>query len=116
MYDGDGAEANAGSSSADAQYSDADEMNDEETPEDASEQIAPEVPRDPVVVQPATVLVFKDGHRSDVVNYAIVGDTLFDFADGLTRKIQLAAIDLIATQKANEEIGVEFKLPPASSR
>ena len=111
----DDSEANP-DSSAEAQFSDTDEMNDEEAPEDASEQIAPEVPPDPVVVQPATVLVFKDGHRSDVVNYAIVGDTLFDFADGLTRKIQLATIDLAATQKANEAIGVEFKLPPASSR
>lgn len=113
MYDDEG---NPDSAEEDAQFSDAEDMNDEGMPEDASEQMAPEVERDPVVSQPATVIVFKDGHRADVVNYAIVGDTLFDFADGLTRKIQLATIDLTATQRANEAIGVEFKLPPASSR
>jgi hypothetical protein len=66
----------------------------------------------PVSIQPATVLIFKDGHRSKIVNYAIVGDTLFDFADGRARKILLADIDLPATQKANDALGVEFKLPP----
>ena len=65
-----------------------------------------------VAVQPPTVLVFKDGHRSEVVNYAIVGDTLFEFAEERTRKILLASLDIPATQKANEERGVEFKLPP----
>jgi len=113
------AEANSDISGQDAQFADAqgmnDEMNAEGMPPD-SEPMAPEVPRDPVVTQPATVLVFKDGHRSDVINYAIVGDTLFDFGDGTTRKIQLATIDLAATQKANEASGVEFKLPPASNR
>jgi len=79
-----------------------------------SEGAAPEQPEEQVVAQPATVLVFKDGHRSEVVNYAIVGNTLFDFAGGRTRKIMLADLDLPATQKANDELGVEFKLPPTS--
>jgi hypothetical protein len=68
-------------------------------------------PEEPVVAQPATVLVFKDGHRSDVGNYAIVGDTLFDFAEGRARKILLADLDLPATRKANDERGVEFTVP-----
>jgi len=75
---------------------------------------AAEKMEDPVAIQPATVLIFKDGHRSDVVNYAIVGDTLFDFAEGRARKILLADLDLGATQKANEEVGVDFKVPPKS--
>jgi hypothetical protein len=54
-----------------------------------------------VTIQPSTVLVFKDGHQSDVINYAIVGDTLFDFGGGRTRKILLADLDLPATHKAN---------------
>jgi hypothetical protein len=65
-----------------------------------------------VSVQPTTVLIFKDGHHSKIVNYAIVGDTLFDFADGRARKILLSDIDLPATQEANDALGVEFKLPP----
>lgn len=83
-------------------------------PDSAPADAAPEKPEEPVVAQPTTVLVFKDGHRSDVVNYAIVGDTLFDFADGRARKILLADLDLAATRKANDDMGVEFKLPPAS--
>ena len=67
---------------------------------------------EPVSAQPSTVLVFKDGHQSDVLNYAIVGDTLFDFADGRTRKILLADLDLKATQKANDDRGVDFRIPP----
>ena len=74
---------------------------------------APPDPPEPVVAQPTTVLVFKDGHRSEVVNYAIVGDALFDFTGDRTHKILLADLDIPATQKANDASGVEFKLPPA---
>jgi hypothetical protein len=66
---------------------------------------------EPVVAQPSTVLVFKDGHQFDVLNYAIVGDTLFDFAAGRTKKILLADLDLPATRKANDDRGVDFEIP-----
>ena len=62
----------------------------EAPPEDAMAEPAP------VPSQPPTVLVFKDGHRSDVINYAIVGDTLFDFGSARTKKILLADLDLAA--------------------
>jgi hypothetical protein len=75
---------------------------------------ATDPPEEPVAVQPTTVLVFKDGHRSEVVNYAIVGDTLFDFAGGRAHKILLAKLDLAATRKANDDEGVEFKVPAGS--
>jgi hypothetical protein len=65
----------------------------------------------PVAAQRATVLVFKDGHRSEVLNYAVVGDTLFDFADDRRHKILLADLDLPATQKANDDRGVDFQIP-----
>jgi hypothetical protein len=71
---------------------------------------------DPVTAQPSTVLVFRDGHQSDVLNYAIVGDTLFDFADGRTKKILLADLDLPATRKANDDNGVDFQIPVATAR
>ncbi len=74
------------------------------TPPDANSE-------DSVTVQLSTTLVFKDGHHSDVINYAIVGDTLFEFAEGRTRKIQLAELDLPATQKANDDRGVDFQIP-----
>lgn len=68
---------------------------------------------DPVVPQPSTMLVFKDGHQSEIQNYAIVGDTLFDLADNRAHKILLADLDLPATQQANSDRGVDFQLPPA---
>jgi hypothetical protein len=71
----------------------------------------PDEPADPVATQPSNVLVFKDGHQSDVINYAIVGDTLFDFDEGRTRKILLADLDLPATHKANDDRGVDFQIP-----
>ncbi|MGA3089133.1 MAG: hypothetical protein ABSD75_11005 [Terriglobales bacterium] len=64
-----------------------------------------------ITARPSAVLVFKDGHRSEVLNYAIVGDTLFDFGDGRTRKILLADLDLSATRKANDNRGVDFQVP-----
>lgn len=66
--------------------------------------------------QPSTVLVFKDGHQADVSNYAIVGDTLFDFSSGRTRKVLLADLDLAATGKANDARGVDFQIPANIAR
>jgi len=83
---------------------------------DASAKPAPSEPAEPVAAQPSTVLVFKDGHQSDVLNYAIVGDTLFDFTAGRTRKILLADLDLPATHKANDDRGVDFQIPASTTR
>lgn len=76
----------------------------------------PPEPQEPVAAQPATVLVFKDGHHSDVLNYAIVGDTLFDFGSGRTKKILLADLDLPATRKLNDDRGVDFQIPPRAKK
>ena len=61
--------------------------------------------------QPATVLVFKDGHQMEVENYVIVGATLYNLIDGRAKKIALAELDLLATEKQNDDRGVEFKVP-----
>ena len=82
----------------------------------ASAQPVPAEPEPPVTPQPSTVLVFKDGHHSDVLNYAIVGDTLFDFDAGRTHKIFLADLDLAATRKANDERGVDFQIPASAQQ
>lgn len=63
--------------------------------------------------QPATTLVFKDGHQIEVENYAIVGQTLYDLTPGHPRKVALAGLDLDATQKQNDDRGVVFQLPPS---
>jgi len=59
----------------------------------------------------STVLVFRDQHRQEVNNYAIVGSTLWNFAPAHTQKIALAQLDLPATEKVNEDRGVTFRLP-----
>lgn len=61
--------------------------------------------------QPATVLVFRDGHTMEVKNYAILGDTLYDYSTGRSRKIALVDLDLAATQKQNDDRGVDFRVP-----
>jgi hypothetical protein len=60
---------------------------------------------------PATVLIFRDQHQQEVQNYAIVGQTLWNFAPQHTQKIPLSELDLVATTKANDERGVDFRVP-----
>ncbi len=63
---------------------------------------------------PATVFIFKDGHRLETQNYAIQGQTLFDFSNNHLNKIKLADLDLDATRKANDNLGINVKFPPAT--
>jgi len=77
--------------------------------------VAAELPA-PVVPQPNTVIVFRDGHQAELQNYAIVGDTIFDFTDNLSHKIQLGDIDLSATHKANDARGVDFQIPSGAGQ
>lgn len=58
-----------------------------------------------------TVLVFKDGHKLEVGNYAIIGQTLLDMTPGHSRKVPLADLDLDATRDQNEARGLTFQLP-----
>jgi len=74
-------------------------------PESASQ------PPEPVV---ATILVFRDQHRQEVQNYAIVGQTVWAFSAGRTQKIPLANLDLPATEKANDDRGVSFRVPASN--
>jgi hypothetical protein len=59
-----------------------------------------------------TTLVFRDGHKQSVTNYAIMGQTVYVF-DDRTKKIALADLDVPATVKANDDQGVEFQVPKA---
>jgi hypothetical protein len=62
---------------------------------------------------PATVLVFRDEHKQEIHNYAIVGQTLWNFNPQHTQKIPLSDLDIPATTKENEDRGVDFRLPGA---
>ena len=74
-------------------------------PERRDDAVVPETQPDP------TLLVFKDGRKLEVGNYAIVGVTLFDLTPGHSRRIALAELDLEATRNQNEDRGVVFQLP-----
>jgi hypothetical protein len=63
---------------------------------------------------PATVLVFRDQRTKEIQNYAIVGQTLWNFAPQHTEKIPLSELDLPATTKANDDRGVTFKVPTSN--
>ncbi len=63
--------------------------------------------------QTPTVLVFLDGHRLEIANYAIVGDKLHDLTAGRRRVIPLSELDLPATRQVNEDRGNDFLLPLA---
>ena len=62
---------------------------------------------------PSTVLVYRDGHQQEIENYAIAGDKLIVLGEK-TQKILLSELDLSATAKANQDRGVDFKMPKQS--
>ena len=70
-------------------------------------------------VQPGApiVLVFRNGKQQEVTNYAIMGDTLYVFDQTQTKKkIALAELDIPATVKANDDRGMEFRVPPSAKK
>ena len=58
-----------------------------------------------------TVLVFRDGRRMEIQNYAIVGQTLWVFDERAATKISISDLDLDATQQENRSRGLRFPLP-----
>ena len=54
------------------------------------------------------VLVYRDGRRREIENYAVMGGAVWVFAGQTTRKIALADLDLNATRRLNDERGVDF--------
>jgi hypothetical protein len=82
-------------------------------PYSAGDQAA--APEPPAPVETQLVLVLRDGSRLELGNYAIVGQTVYDLNGSRRgRKIQLAELDMTATQKANDVLGFDFKLPTAA--
>ncbi len=83
--------------------------------EPAHEQTAETKPapaQQPEDLGPMTTLVYRDGHKSELRNYAIVGSDLLDLTKSpVIKRIPLASLDLDATRRENEENGVDFHLP-----
>jgi len=57
-----------------------------------------------------SVMIFRDGHKQQVTNYAVMGHTLYVF-DAHKRTIPLQDLDVPATIKANDDRGVGFRIP-----
>lgn len=85
--------------------------NSEQAQTAPSAQPAPEEASD----QPDTVLVFKDGRQLEIKNYAIQGNMLFDLTPGHARKVALSDLDIPATQKQNDDRGIDFQVPASAS-
>jgi hypothetical protein len=81
--------------------------------QDAYARPAPYQPRHAELTAPSapTTLIFRDQHKEEIQNYAIVGNTLFSFSAERTQRIPLSDLDIPATTKVNEERGVNFKVP-----
>jgi len=60
---------------------------------------------------PPTVLVYRNEQHREIQNYAIADGILWNFAASKTEKIPLAIIDIPATIKANDDRGVDFRVP-----
>jgi hypothetical protein len=56
------------------------------------------------------VLVYRDKHTEVIDNYAIMGKTVYVFNDDRSKRVSMAALDIPATEKANEARGVELHL------
>lgn len=65
----------------------------------------------PIVEPGPTVLVFQDKHVEQIKNYILEGKILWVFNDLRWQKIPLTVLDVPATVKANEDLGVDFQVP-----
>jgi TolA-binding protein len=75
----------------------------------ATPSIAPDV--DDRVTK--TLLVFKDGHKVEATNYAIVGQSLWIYTENDSKRVPLSDLDVTATKSANSDRGVTFQIPPS---
>ncbi len=61
--------------------------------------------------EPATVLIYRDEHQREIQNYAIVDGILWNFTPSRAERIPLAVLNVPATIKANDDRGVDFRVP-----
>jgi hypothetical protein len=81
------------------------------SPEPAQLATPPSRPSVKEKTSSTVILAFRDGRRSEIQNYAIVGQTLWVFTEQRARKIPVADLDVEATAKENAARGVDFLLP-----
>jgi hypothetical protein len=103
-------------------YAGYDPQADQPQPPDSTDQPRPYYQQQPPAAslspapptQSAVILVFKDGRPSEQVhNYLLSRDSISVW-DQHPREIPISQLDLEATEKANRDAGVDFKLPGAA--
>lgn len=76
----------------------------------------------PILHRPSSrreaLLIFRDGHRENVASYTIADGFLYASSDYYTsgswsRRIELSALDLPESVRANQSRGLNFQLPTA---
>jgi hypothetical protein len=70
--------------------------------------------------QAPTVLIFRDGHREESSDYTIIAGVIYTRGNYWTtgswsKKVLIADLNIPATLQANQERGVNFRLPSASN-
>src|SRR6266478_721408 len=86
-------------------------QRDEERSREEARQAAPQARPSAEEKTATTILVFRDGRRSEIQNYAIVGQTLWVLTEQRARKMSIPDLDVEATRKLNADRGVEFRTP-----
>lgn len=56
----------------------------------------------------ALILIFRNGTRAEVQDYAVVGQVFWDLSSHGTRKFPISQLDPQASIKANDARGLEF--------
>jgi hypothetical protein len=82
--------------------------------EEREEKPSPSESQKPLEEPVSTILIFRDGSHREVRNYALMGNSIYDLGvkPGQGKmKILLADLDIPATVAANDQRGIEFKLP-----
>lgn len=89
----------------------------DDAPEESTEEAGPAAQpsataRSRGAEEPSAVLVLRDGRRLEMANYAITDQAVYHLAPGVrARRIRLTEIDLPATRRLNQELGLDFRLP-----
>jgi len=84
-------------------------------PEDAPRYSVLPHTQSPPAAEDAVILIFKDGRPPQQIHNYILSRTMLYVRDQRHQDIPVDQLDLAATQKANENSSVDFRLPVATN-
>lgn len=80
-----------------------------------STTVPSETKRTEAAATPPAIMVLRDGRRLQLQNYVVTRDKIYTVG-GQQPVILVSELDVAATMKANQDAGVPFRLPGASSQ